>query len=173
MNLAKALLAMTCVGLLSIGIFGSAHHAYAQDAGETDENLGNWSAPGSDSAELTTHNVRTHALNLRGCWAGSVMDTADGAGTATFHFNQSSNRKRLIIGSTFNFQWPDTAMAHGPINGSVSPSGFTFKGNAGAHCAVTGSGTGDVTALTGTIVFTGGCATFFQNVTFSITPGCP
>ena len=172
MRLAKALLAMTCAGLLSLGTVGSARHAYAQDAGNSDENLGSWSAPGADSSEQSTPETKTHLLKIKGCWSGDVVDMADGTGTAAFQFNQNSNRKKLTIGSTFSFQWPDAAKAHGPIKGLVNASGFTFTGSAGTHCALTGSGTGDVNALTGTVVFTGDCATFFQNVSFSITPGC-
>jgi hypothetical protein len=99
------------------------------------------------------------------------MDTGDGAGTAAFQFSQK--HKKLVVGSTFKFQWPDTAMARGPLKGSVTSSGFSFKGNAGVGCEVSGNGSGDATAMTGTVVFVGACATIFQNVTFSITPGCP
>jgi len=61
-------------------------------------------------------------------------------GTATFQFHQNSNHKKLIIGSTYNFQWADTAFAHGSLKGSVTPAGFSFKGNAGANCQVNGNG---------------------------------
>ena len=174
MKLATVLLVMTCAGLLSLGMVGSARHAYAQDAGETDENLGAWSSPGADSAEQSTPEVRTHPLRIKGCWSGTVMDSADGTGTATFQFNQNSNRKKLVIGSIIHFVWPDTASATVPMKGSVNSTGFKFNGNAGVHCpVVSGSATGDITALTGTVEFTGDCSTLFQNVTFSITPGCP
>jgi hypothetical protein len=63
-------------------------------------------------------------------------------------------------------------MARGPLKGTVTSTGFSFKGNAGVGCAVSGNGTGDATAMTGTVVFVGACATIFQDVTFSITPGC-
>jgi hypothetical protein len=173
MKLAKVLLAMTCAGLLSLSIVGSARHVYAQDAAETDENVGSWNAPDPDTAEQSTPQVKTHPLNIKGCWAGSVMDTGNGTGTATFQFFQSKNHKKLLLGSTFKFQWPDTAMARGPLKGTVTSTGFSFKGNAGVGCAVSGNGMGDATAMTGTVVFVGACATIFQNVTFSITPGCP
>ena len=174
MNLTKALLATICAGVLSLVVAVSAHHAYAQDADDANENLGTWSAPGSDSAEQSTHKVKTHPLSLKGCWSGSVMDAADGAGTATFQFYQSSNRKKIFNGSIIHFRWPDTAKATVPMSGAVTPSKFTFKGNAGRGCPiVTGSGTGDNAMLTGTVEFTGGCEMFFQDVTFSITPGCP
>ena len=101
-----------------------------------------------------------------------MTDTGDGPGTATFQFFQSSNRKKLLLGSTFTFEWPDTAMARGPLKGTVTPTGFSFKGNAGVGCEVSGNGTGEGTAITGTVAFVGACATIFQDVTFSITSGC-
>jgi len=165
----KVLLAIICVGLLS---FVSAGHAYAQDAGEADEDLGAWSAPGADSAEQLTH--KAHPLDIKGCWSGDVVDTADGTGTVTFEFHQNSNRKKILVPSVIQFEWPDLAKATVPIKGAVTSSGFTFKGNAGAECPmVTGTASGDATGLTGMVVFVGGCETFFQNVTFSIAPGCP
>jgi len=168
---AKVVLAIICVGLLSLV---SARHAYAQDAGETDEDLGAWSAPGADNADLSTDNLKTHPLKIKGCWSGDVVDTADGTGTVTFQFHQNSNRKKIVVPSAIQFEWPDSAKATVPIKGAVTSSGFTFKGNAGANCPmVTGTASGDATGLTGKVVFVGGCETFFQNVTFSIAPGCP
>jgi hypothetical protein len=171
MKLAKTLLVMTCTAVLA-SLLGSAHHVYAQDAAETDANIGSWNGPDANSAEQSIGDVKNHPLNIKGCWAGSVMDTGDGAGTATFQFFQSKNHKKLLVGSTFKFQWPDTAMARGPSKGSVTSTGFSFRGNAGAGCVVSANGTGDATAMTGTVVFVGACATIFQDVSFSITPGC-
>lgn len=172
MKLAKARLAMTCAGLLMLSIFGSARHVYAQDAAEADANVGSWNGPDANSADQSIGDVKKHPLNIKGCWAGSVTDTGDATGTATFQFSQSSNRKKLLLGTTFKFQWPDTAMARGPLKGTVTPTGFSFKGNAGTGCEVSGNGKGDATAITGTVVFVGACANVFQDVTFSITPGC-
>ena len=173
MKLAKVLLVTTCAGLLSLGMVGSTRHAYAHDASETDENTGSWTAPGADSAEQSVPTVKTRPLKLKGCWSGSVTDMADGSGTVTFQFYQNSNRKKLVVGSGAHFAWPDLADATVPLKGSVTPTGFTFNGNAGANCPfVSGSATGNLTALTGTVVFTGGCAAYFQNVSFSIKPGC-
>ena len=169
-KLAKTLSVVTCAAVLAC-LLGSARHAYAQDAAETDENVGSWNGPDA-SAEQSIGDVKKHPLNIKGCWAGSVMDSANGAGAATFQFFQSKNRKKLLFGSTFKFLWPDTAMARGPFKGSVTSTGFSFKGNAGASCAVSGNGMGDDTAITGTVVFVGACATIFQDVSFSITPGC-
>jgi hypothetical protein len=172
MNFAKVLLAMTCAALLSLSIVASARHVYAQDAAETDDRIGSWNGPDANSAEQSIGDAKKHALGIKGCWAGTVMDTGDDAGTATFQFFQSKDRKKLLLGSTFKFLWPDTAKAHGPLRGTVTSTGFSFKGNAGAGCAVSGNSTGDTAAMTGTVVFVGGCANIFQNVTFSITPGC-
>ena len=169
MKLAETLLVMVCASLLSIG---SVRHAYAQDVDQGDQSIGAWGAPdpGIASPEAKT---KVRPLDIKGCWSGEVVDTGDDSGTATFQFDQNSNRKKLLVGSTFSFQWADSAFALGPIKGSVSSSGFKFKGNAGRGCAVSGSGTGDATALTGTFEFVGTCATLFQDVTFSIAPGCP
>ena len=163
---------MTCAALLSAALLGSARHVYAEDVAETDENIGSWNGPDANSAEQSIGDAKKHALSIKGCWAGSVMDTGDDAGTATFQFFQSKDRKKLLLGSTFKFLWPDTAKAHGPLKGTVTSTGFSFKGNAGAGCAVSGNGTDSATAITGTVVFVGACATIFQDVTFSITPGC-
>src|SRR5258708_4985978 len=93
MNLAKALITMTCAGLLSLGIAGRVHLIYAQDTGETDPNVGSWRAPGADDAGQSAPEVKKHPLKIKGCWSGSVMDTDDGVGTATFQFHQNSNHK--------------------------------------------------------------------------------
>jgi hypothetical protein len=172
MKLAKMIVAMSCASLLLVVMLGLTPHACAQDSSEPDGNVGAWSAPDADSAQ-SSPDAKAHPLDINGCWAGEVVDTGDGSGSATFEFHQNSNHKKLIIGSTFNFQWPDSAMARGPLKGTVSPTGFKFKGNAGASCAVSGSGVGNATALTGTVEFVGACAPIFQDVTFSITPGCP
>ncbi len=173
MKLAKTLFVMTCASLLSVGMIGTPCHAYAQESDEIDQSLGTWSAPDAGSAEQSSPEAKVHPLKIKGCWSGDVMDTADGLGTATFQFNQNSNRKKLVAGSIIHFEWPDTANAKIPMKGSVTSKGFTFKGNAGVGCSlVTGSGTGDATAMTGTVVFVGACASIFQVVTFSITPGC-
>lgn len=175
MNLAKALLTTICAGVLLLGMAASARHAYAQDAGDADENLGTWSAPGSDSAEQSTH--KTRPLDLKGCWSGSVMDTGDGTGTATFHFDQNSSRTKLL-GSKFDFEWPAMVFARGPMKGTVTATGFTFTAKVvdqGKVCTISGTGAGGTTTLMGTVVFGGYCTTvsLFQNVTFSVTPGCP
>lgn len=172
MKLAKMLVAMSCASLLSVGMLGATRYAYAQDGGEPDGNVGAWNAPDADSAQ-SSPDAKAHPLDIKGCWAGDVVDDGDGSGAATFEFHQNSNHKKLIIGSTFEFQWPDSAMARGPMKGTVSATGFKFKGNAGVGCLVSGSGVGNATGLTGTVEFVGACATIFQDVTFSITPGCP
>jgi hypothetical protein len=162
---------MACAAVLAC-LISSTPQVYAQDAAETDQNIGSWNGPDGNSAEQSIGDVKKHSLSIKGCWAGTVMDTGDGAGTSTLQFFQNSNRKKLMLGSTFKFLWPDSAMARGPLKGTVTSTGFSFKGNAGAGCAVSGNGAGDATAITGTVVFVGACATIFQDVTFSITPGC-
>ncbi len=165
---------MTCAGLFSVCMLGSACHAYAQNGGEPDGNVGAWSAPDADGAEQSVPEAKVHPLKIKGCWSGEVMDTGDGTGTATFQFDQNSNRKKLVVGSIIQFEWPDMARAKIPMKGAVTSSGFTFQGNAGVGCAlVTGSGTGDATSMTGSVTFVGDCSTIFQEVTFSITRGCP
>jgi hypothetical protein len=173
MRLVKRLLVVVCASLLFVGTVGSAGHAYAEDGDESDQSIGAWGAPDPGNADETSSKAKVHPLDIKGCWSGTVSDTGDGSGTATFQFDQNSNRKKVVIGSTFNFQWADSAFARGPIKGSVSSTGFKFKGNAGGACKVSGTGTGDATALMGTFQFVGTCAKLFQDVTFSITPGCP
>jgi len=175
MRLPKTLAIVACAGLLSAGLVGSARHGHAQNAEEIDQDAGTWGAPNAGTVDESSDKAKTRPLNIKGCWSGDVMDTGDGTGTATFHFAQNSNRKKLRSKSTFDFEWPDTALARGPMKGSVTSTGFKFKANvvnAGKICPVSGSGTGDATALTGTVEFGGPCATIFQDVTFSITPGC-
>lgn len=170
MRLVKRLLVVVCASPLFVGTAGSAGQSYAQDADESDQSIGAWSAPDASSAGPE---AKAHPLNIKGCWSGAVSDTGDGSGAATFQFDQNSSRKKVVIGSTFNFQWTDSAFVRGPMKGTVSATGFKIKGNGGAGCAVSGSGTGDASALTGTFEFVGTCATIFQDVTFSITSGCP
>ena len=170
-KLAKTLSVVTCAAVLAC-LLGSARHVYAEDAAETDENIGSWNGPDVNSAEQSIGDAKKPPLSIKGCWAGTVMDTGDDTGTATFQFFESKNHKKLLLGSTFKFLWPDTAMAHGPLKGTVTSTGFSFKANAGAGCAVSANSTGDAAAMTGTVVFVGACATIFQDVTFSITPGC-
>jgi len=170
-KLAKTLSVVTCAAVLAC-LLGTARHVYAQDAAETDENIGSWNGPDGNGAEQLIGDAKKHALSIKGCWAGTVIDTGDETGTATFQFSESKNHKKLLLGSTFKFLWPDAAMARGPLKGTVTSTGFSFKGNAGAGCEVSGNGRGDAAAMTGTVVFVGACATIFREVTFSITPGC-
>jgi hypothetical protein len=170
MKLAKTLFVVSCTSLLFVGTIGSVRHAYAQDGDQGDQSAGSWGAPDADV--VATPDTKARPLDIKGCWSGEVVDTGDGSGTATFQFEQNPNLKKLKIGTTFNFQWADSAFAEGPVKGSVSSTGLKFKGNAGAGCTISGSGTGDATALTGIFEFVGTCATIFQDVTFSITPGC-
>jgi hypothetical protein len=177
MKLAKTLAIAACAVLLSVGVIASAHHAYAQDSDEVDQNTGAWGAPDAGIADESSSKTKVHPLDLKGCWSGNVVDTGDGTGTTTFNFDQNSNLKKLKR-SDFEFEWTDSAFARGPMKGSVTPTGFTFTStvvDAGEVCQVRGSGMGDETELMGTVEFLGYCATtsLFQNVTFSITPGCP
>jgi hypothetical protein len=175
--MAKASIVVACAGLLSLFMLGAPLHAYSQDAAENNQGLGAWSAPDADNSEQSPDKVKTHPLKIKGCWSGDVEATLEGTGTATFHFDQNSNGKKLVGKSKFDFDWTaDSAFALGPIRGSVSSSGFQFNAtvvNAGEVCEVSGSGAGDATELTGTVEFGGDCATIFEDVTFSITPGCP
>lgn len=173
MKIAKAVGIMACVGLLSAGVIGSAHHAYAQDGDGIDQNAGAWSGPDAGSADASNSKTKVDPLDIKGCWSGDVIDTADGTGTGTFQFDQNSNLKKLKVGSVIHLQWTDGAFARVPLKGTVGSTGFIFTGNAGRGCLVTGFGSGDDSAMTGTVVFDGACATLFQEVTFSITPGCP
>jgi hypothetical protein len=173
MKLAKALVIIVCSSLLSIGGIGSARHAYAQDAAATDAD--GWSAGGTGSADLdSTDQLNPEAqstpLDIAGCWSGSVNDTADGTGTASVTFDQ--NGKKIHNTTRLNFDWPDQAFVHGGIHGTVSSTGIKFNGQAGKGCSFHGVATGDASAMSGAVKFTGKCAKFFKNVTFSIGVGC-
>src|ERR1700722_1756809 len=167
-KLAKTLAIVVCAGLLSAGAFGYAHRAYAQDAEE-----GAWgAAANANPDESNSPETKAPALSIAGCWEGPANDKADGTGTLFLSFVQSSNGKKLVSSSSFDFEWPDQAFAHGPMKGTVTSKGFKFKGNAGKGCPVSGSGKGDKPGRPGTASFGGECGRFFKNVTFSITPGC-
>jgi hypothetical protein len=171
MKLPKTLAIVACAGLLSAGLIGSASHAYAQDAEEIDQNAGAWSADGAGSADQSSPEAKTPPLHIAGCWSGDVEDHFEGAGTITFN-NFVQKGKNLKTKSHFEFYWNSENYAHGPMKGSVSSTGFEFKGNAGKHCLVSGSGTGDTSAITGMYEFVGTCTVYFGGGTFSITPGC-
>jgi len=175
--MAKAFIVVACAGLLSLFMLGAPLRAYSQDAAENNQGSGAWSAPDADNSEQSPAKVKTHPLKIKGCWSGEIEATLEGTGTVTFDFDQNSNRKKLVKGSKFDFEWPaDSAFARGPMKGSVSTSGFQFNAtviNAGDVCQVSGSGTGDATELTGMVEFGEECATIFEDVTFSIAPGCP
>jgi hypothetical protein len=173
MKLAKTLVIIACSALLSAGGIGSAQHAYAQDAAATDTN--GWSAGGTGSADLDSADqsspaVQVTPLAIGGCWSGDVNDVLDGTGTAALTFVQKG--KKFPKTSRLNFDWPDTSFVHGWIHGTVSSTGIKFNGQAGKGCSFHGIGSGDASLITGTVTFTGKCATFFTNVSFSISPGC-
>ena len=173
MKLAKTFVMVVCATLLSVGGIGSARQAYAQDAASTD--VQGWSAGGTGSADLdsaaqSSPDAQGTPLAVGGCWSGDVIDDLDGTGTASLTFVQ--NGKKFPHSSSLNFDWPDTSYVHGPIHGTVSSTGIKFNGKAGKGCPFHGVGTGDASLITGTVRFTGKCAKFFTNVSFSISPGC-
>jgi hypothetical protein len=174
MKVVKTLVIIACSALLSAGGIGSARHAYAQDAAAIDAE--GWSAGGTGSADLDSADqlnpeAQGTPLTIGGCWSGSVNDTGDGTGTASLTFAQ--NGKKIQNASRLNFDWPDQAFVHsGVIHGTVSSTGIKFNGNAGKGCSFHGKATGDASAMDGTVKFTGKCAKFFKNVTFSIGVGC-
>jgi hypothetical protein len=166
MKLATTLAIVACAGLLSAGVLGSPNRASAQDAQE-----GAWGAGGTGSADVASSpDSKAPPLVVEGCWDGEVQDTADSTGDATFEFTQSSDGKKLETGSTFDFEWPDTSFAHGPITGTVSSKGIKFHGNAGKGCPMHGTATGDTSALTGKVKFGGECGKVFKHVVISISP---
>jgi hypothetical protein len=162
MKLAKTLAIVVCVGLLSAGILGSAHHAYAQDSG-------GWGAAASaDSSDEATSPDGKMPIDVSGNWCGAVRDKHDGKGTATFLFDQSGTM--LLGGSDYDFEWPDTSFAFGPLTGSVSSKGIKFVGQAGAGCSVSGSATIHGSKLIGHVKFHQKCAKFFGGGSLSISP---
>jgi hypothetical protein len=171
MKLAKTLAIVACAGLLSAGVIGSARHAYAQDATETDQTEGAWSAGGTGSADIASSpESKGPPLIISGCWDGDVEDAGDGTGSATFAFVQSSNGKDLVNGTHFDFEWSDQTFARGNMKGTVSANGIKFHGNAGRGCPMNGTATGTTSALTGKVKFGGQCAKFLKHVVISISP---
>ena len=170
MRLAKTFVMVVCATLLSTGGICSAN---AQDAAATVAE--GWSAGGTGSADLDSADQSSPAaqvtpLAIGGCWSGDVIDDGDGTGTAALTFVQ--NGKKFPKTSRLNFDWPDTSYVHGSIHGTVSSTGIKFNGKAGKGCPFHGIGTGDASLITGTVRFSGQCAKFFTNVSFSISPGC-
>ena len=166
MKLAKTLAIVACAGLLSVCGMGSTHHAYAQEAEE-----GAWNAAGAGSADESSPEAKKPPLDIGGCWDGTAEDKGDGLGSAFFDFVQDGTKLESSSPSEADVYWPDNTYAYGPISGSVSSTGFKFKGSAGTGCPFHGSGKGSDTLLTGKITFGGQCAKFLKHVTFSISPG--
>jgi hypothetical protein len=163
---------MVLVDLLSAGVVGLARYSYALDPNPTGSDQAGWGAPSDDRPDAAVGESKAPTLLVAGCWSGEVDDAVDGAGTATMQFDHNSNPRKLVNGSAFNFQWGDGAYAYGPVKGTVTATGVKFKGTAGAGCELKGSAAGSDTQLTGTVEFRGNCASTFQDVTFSLAPGC-
>ena len=151
MKLAKTLAIVACAGLLSAGALGSARHAYAQDAEQSDSDSGSWGAPSGSAPDVAAEpDSKKPPLDVEGCWSGLVTDKGDGEGDAYFGFTQNGNK---IIGneeSGLYVVWPDNAFAEGFISGTVTSNGIKFKGNAGKGCNFSGSAKGNESELTGT-----------------------
>jgi hypothetical protein len=169
LKLAKALVIIAGVSLLSAGVIGLARPTYAHDAQENAPEAGAWSAdtqnpPGSSSEPSGLPKVR-------GCWLGTVDDGGEGSGTATFHFTQ--NGSTLVSPSKLKFFWNANNFVHGPISGSVSSAGIKFRGGLTGNCSITGSGTFNGNdEIDGTYTFHKACAQFFLGGTFTIARGC-
>ena len=115
MKLAKTVAIVACAGLLSAGAMGSARHAYAQDAEQSDSDSGSWGAPGSAGAPdaAAEPDSKGPPLDVEGCWSGVVTDKGDGEGDAYFGFTQDGNK---IVGdeeSALYVVWPDNAYCRG------------------------------------------------------------
>jgi hypothetical protein len=162
MKLAKTLAIVVCGGLLSAAVLGSAHRAYAQDAG------GWGAASGADTSDEATSPDTKTPLDVSGNWCGTVKDKHDGKGTATFFLDQSGTT--LLGDSDYDFEWPDTSFAFGPLTGSVNPNGFKFNGQAGQGCSVTGTANGNGSRLKGAVKFHGQCKKFFGSGPLIISP---
>ncbi len=172
MSIVRTFAVVACAALLSTGVLSSAHRAYAQDAEDSLPDTGAWSAPGAGTADTAASpDAKKPPIDIGGCWDGSVTDKADGLGDAFFGFTQ--NGKKIVGGgaSGIDLEWPDSSFAYGPIQGTVSPQGIQFHGNAGKGCPFQGTGKGDSMELTGKILFGGKCAKFFKHVRFSVSPG--
>ncbi len=169
MKLAKTVAIVACAGLLSAGAMGSARHAYAQDAEQSDSGSGSWGAAGAGAPDVAAEpDSKKPPLDVEGCWSGLVTDKGDGEGDAYFGFTQDGNK---IVGneeSDLYVIWPDNTYAYGPISGSVTANGIKFKGNAGKGCNFSGSAKGNGSELTGKITFKQKCAKFLKHVRFIV-----
>jgi hypothetical protein len=175
MSLAKTVAIVACAGLLSASLICSAHHAYAQDDDQIDENAGSWSTPDGGSAdEGSSPETKKPPLDVQGCWGGEAMDSNPALGSGTILFNSlEQNGDKLESTSNFDFRFAGgTYNALGHLTGTVSSTGFTFKGSAGPGCPVSGSATGDDTAMTGKFKFGKKCKHDFKSGTFSIFNPC-
>jgi hypothetical protein len=176
MKLAKTVAIVACAGLLSAAAMGSARHAYAQDAEQSDSQSGSWGAPGAGAPDAAAEpDSKGPPLDVEGCWSGVVTDKGDGEGDAYFAFTQDGNK---IVGdeeSGLYVVWPDNAFADGPISGTVTKNGIKFKGNAGAGCPFSGTAKGNGSELTGKITFKQQCGKFLKHVRFIVESNgtCP
>jgi hypothetical protein len=168
LKLAKTLTIIACASLLSAGVIGFARHAYAQDAQEDDSEAGAWSA---DIQNPPESNSEPKAINVHGCWSGTVDDGGEGEGTATFKFDR--NGSALGPPSSFKFFWNAQNFVHGPISGSLSSTGIKFKGTATKNCSIKGSGTLNGDDIDGTYTFQKACAADFLGGSFTLMKGCP
>jgi len=174
MKLVKTLAIVACAGLLSAAAMGSAHHAYAQDNDEIDENAGGWSTPDGGSADESTPEARKPPLDVQGCWSGTAVDDNPALGDGTIIFNEfEQDGTKLENTSNFDFRFAGGSYnANGNLTGTVSSKGIKFKGSAGTDCPVSGSATGDNSAMMGKFKFGKKCAHDFKSGTFSITNFC-
>ena len=173
MKLAKMLAIVVGTGLLSAGVLCSTRHVYAQDEDQIDENAGSWSAPDDGSAdEGSTPDAKKPPLDVQGCWQGTAIDNNPTLGMGTVLCNSfEQNGKKLESTSDFDFRF-GTFTALGHLTGTVSSTGITFKGSAGADCSVSGSATGNDTSMTGKFKFGKKCKHPFQSGTFAIKDFC-
>ena len=172
MKLPATLAILACATLLLAGVMGSARQVHAQDADATDQGAGSWSAPGDGSADEDSNPEAKPPIDLSRCWYGTVKDKHDGKGSAYFGFDQDGSM--LESDSGMSLEWPDMAYAYGPMSGTVSAKGIKFEGSVGACGTFSGSATGNGSKLKGKMKFSGECATYFKDVTFTIEPGtCP
>jgi hypothetical protein len=159
LKLAKTLAIVACAGLLSAGVMGSAHHAYAQDANEMDNDAGSWNSGSSDSPDEYNSVDVNPLIALEGCWSGDIGQNISQNDTSTFNFVVDG--KTILSTSTFVFSFNNgDIMVGGMMKGTVTENGFKIKGSAGKGCKLKASGElggGGSQFIDGDYKFTGKC----------------
>lgn len=119
--------------------------------------------------------------NIAGCWQGTAFNDSQGNTSILFFFAQKKNK---ISKKHSTIDLENNVPVHGPIIGTVTPTGFKFHGHVAATgitkgCNIKGTGTFQTqTSLEGSYQYVGFCFEHqftsgeFSNVNF-LGATCP